>query len=422
MSRVEHELPPGWRAAKLSEIADVRLGKMLSAKARDTSLSHRPYLRNENVRWGHIDLADVKTMGFKPTEFERYGVEVGDLLVCEGGEPGRAAVYTGPSGMFMYQKALHRVRVRRADVSAHYLAYFFERHAAHLKTSQTTIAHFPLEKMLELWVPLAPQPEQLRIVAEIEKQFTRLASGVAGLERLRAHLRRYRAAVLKAACAAGASAGAQLPAGWRWLPVSELAEVGTGATPLRSRKDFYAGGTVPWVTSSVVNEPFVKAPSEHVTSAALRETNLTVYPKHTLLVAMYGEGKTRGKVSELLIEAATNQALAALTVKSELIEYRPYLKYFLEGGYADMRRSSSGGVQPNLSLRLIKSIQVPIPPRDQVADIVAGIDSKLSGVDSVLACVDSAFRRSERLRASILRAAFDGRLVAPEQPARAPAA
>jgi len=193
-------LPPEWAWTTLGIVAEVRLGKMLSPKAYEDGLIQLPYLRNENVRWGHIDFTDVKLMGFKSEEIARYQVNEGDLLVCEGGEPGRAAVFSGKSGQYMYQKALHRVRPRADAVNTKFLQLFFQHGAGQAPTSQTTIAHLPLEKMLALALPLPPRAEQQRIISEVERQFTRLDAGVDSLKRVQAQLKRYRASVLRAAC------------------------------------------------------------------------------------------------------------------------------------------------------------------------------------------------------------------------------
>src|SRR5690606_30670238 len=103
-----------------------------------------------------------------------------------------------------------------------------------------------------------------------------------------------------------------IPDEWRWVRLGNIALIGTGVTPLKSNINFYEGGDIAWVTSGALNDAFVREPSDLITIRALNETNLRLYPPHTLVVALYGEGKTRGKCSELLIEAATNQAVAAI--------------------------------------------------------------------------------------------------------------
>jgi type I restriction enzyme S subunit len=250
--------------------------------------------------------------------------------------------------------------------------------------------------------------EQQQRVAEIEKQFSRLDEAVANLKRVKANLKRYKAAVLDAAVkgrlgTADAASEGEMPAGWQWSSVGELATVGTGATPARSNEAFYRGGTIPWVTSSAVNEPFVHAADQFVTDEALRQTNLTLYPPGTLLVAMYGEGKTRGKCSELRIAATTNQALAALQADPAV---RPWLKLFLEHNYDNTRRIASGGVQPNLNLGLIRAIRLPLPPLSEQQRIVAEVDRRLSIVREVEAEIDANLKRAQALRQAVLARAF----------------
>ena len=257
-------------------------------------------------------------------------------------------------------------------------------------------------------LPVPMLDEQRRIIAEIEKQFSRLDEAVANLKRVKANLKRYKAAVLAAAVkgrigARGVASDDDLPISWQWSSVGELATVGTGATPARSNEAFYRDGTIPWITSSAVNEPFVEAADQFVTDEALRQTNLTLYPPGTLLVAMYGEGKTRGKCSELRIAATTNQALAALHADPAV---RSWLKLFLEQNYENTRRVASGGVQPNLNLGLIRSIKLPLPPLSEQHRIVAEVDWRLSILRAFVTEVDATLARAQALRTATLTRAF----------------
>jgi len=202
----------------------------------------------------------------------------------------------------------------------------------------------------------------------------------------------------------------ELPEGWCWTTVEQLASVGTGATPRRGAAAYWEGGTVPWVTSAVVNESRVTSCEEHVTEAALKETNLTLYPAGTVLVAMYGEGKTRGKATTLEIQATTNQALAALVFDRESAAVRPWLLVYLEHNYEHTRRLSSGGVQPNLNLSLVRSIAVPLPPSSEQERIRGALEEGLSRESQVEHAVDLSQARLSRLRQAILRWAFEGKL------------
>ena len=126
---------------------------------------------------------------------------------------------------------------------------------------------------------------------------------------------------------------------------------------------------------------------------------------------MYGEGKTRGKVSELLIDATINQALAALQTHGLSAEYREYLKLFLVSNYENLRRNSAGGVQPNLNLGLVQQIQVPLPPLCEQGEIVAQAEAALSKIDHAETEIKRSLERAARLRQAILKRAFEGRLV-----------
>ena len=204
---------------------------------------------------------------------------------------------------------------------------------------------------------------------------------------------------------------ADLPSGWGTIKINQVAEIFTGATPLKSNADYYENGSIPWVTSGSLNNEFVDSADSFVTDLALKETNLKLLPKHTLLVAMYGEGKTRGKCSELLIEATTNQAIAGIVLNDRYPISRKFLKFYMFKNYADIRRQSSGGVQPNLNLGLVGNIIFPLPCLAEQTQIVAILESKLTACDQLAAELAKQLKQAELLKQAVLKAAFSGNLL-----------
>ena len=202
----------------------------------------------------------------------------------------------------------------------------------------------------------------------------------------------------------------ELPKGWVGTSVGELATVGTGATPKRGLDRYWNEGDIAWVTSGAVNGGRVSHASEYVTSKALEETNLKLYPPGTLLVAMYGEGKTRGKCAELEITACTNQALAAIQLPDNYPQLRSMLKAFLQRNYDETRLVASGGVQPNLNLNMVRAIRVPLPPLNEQKRIVAKIDALTEKSGEARQALDEVPALLDKLRQSILAAAFRGDL------------
>ena len=203
-----------------------------------------------------------------------------------------------------------------------------------------------------------------------------------------------------------------LPSGWRWVRIGEIGLVGTGVTPLKSKSKYYVDGCIAWVTSGALNDPFVCRPTGYVTEAAFNETNLRVYPPHTLVVALYGEGRTRGKCSELLIEATTNQAIAAIVQQGAAKDLRGLLKWFLTKNYQDVRTNASGGVQPNLNLGIIENSPVPLCSIAEAKAIEKLIKQKFTQADELEEVILARLRQADVLRQSILKKAFSGQLVA----------
>jgi len=150
----------------LEEVASVQLGKMLSPASK-TGRQPFPYLRNQNVQWNRLDLRSIATMDFTPAERTKFALQPGDLLVCEGGEPGRCAVWHGEIQDCYYQKALHRVRAKpdRLDIDFLRLWLWYQCQFGDLsrENSRTTIAHLPLNKLKSLLIPDIPVFEQRRI-------------------------------------------------------------------------------------------------------------------------------------------------------------------------------------------------------------------------------------------------------------------
>ncbi len=203
-----------------------------------------------------------------------------------------------------------------------------------------------------------------------------------------------------------------IPKGWQQIKLADVAQVKTGATPLKKNAEYYEGGSIPWVTSGLLNELFIDEVAQKITELAVKETNAKVFPKHTLLVAMYGEGQTRGRVSELLIEASTNQACAAIIFEKPSIDLQPFIKYFFLKNYEDIRNLSSGGVQPNLNLGIIKKTELLLPPLNEQHRIVTKIETLTARSRKAREALDAIPALLDQFRQSVLAAAFRGDLTA----------
>lgn len=165
-------LPSTWIWVPLAAVGDSVLGKMLDRQKNKGSL--QPYLRNINVRWRRFDLSDVHEMRFEPGEDERFGLRSGDVLVCEGGHPGRAAVWLEEKSNMRFQKAVHRVRCEE-ELSPEWLVNVLQAHATSgvLKGyyTGTGIAHLTGVSLARVAIPLPPIDEQLEINRRVRLAF-----------------------------------------------------------------------------------------------------------------------------------------------------------------------------------------------------------------------------------------------------------
>lgn len=271
---------------------------------------------------------------------------------------------------------------------------------------------------------LAPRPEQTRIADQLDTLLARIQACQDRLEAIPALLKRFRKSVLSSALSG------QLTAAWRgeqgiglesWSArtIADVAEVGTGSTPLRSNSNYYAATGTPWVTSAATGRPFIDSADQHVTEAAIAEHRLKLYRPGTLLVAMYGEGKTRGQVTELRIDATINQACAAITVDQR--QANPaFVKLVLLSQYEQTRAMAEGGAQPNLNLSKVRGIPLNLPPGPEQVEIVRRVAQLFAFADSIESRVATATIKTRKLPPLTLAKAFRGELV-PQDPTDEPA-
>lgn len=167
--------------------------------------------------------------------------------------------------------------------------------------------------------------------------------------------------------------------------LGDLASLSSGATPKRDHPEYY-GGDIPWVKTTEVAQGNVKSADEHITQAGLDNSSCRIIPAGTILMAMYGQGETRGKVAMLEIEAATNQACAAIECDSSKLNSL-YALHHLRMCYEDLRSKSKGGNQKNLSLAMLKRYLIVWPPltlQQEFADFVAQVDKSKFAIQKAL--------------------------------------
>ena len=203
----------------------------------------------------------------------------------------------------------------------------------------------------------------------------------------------------------------EIPANWEWVRLGDIARVTTGKTPLKTEKKFYDEGTIPWVTSSLTSYDYIDKVNVLITEYAVNQCSLLVYPPGTLVLAMYGEGKTRGQISELMVSATINQACAAIEIFCKEKVFKQFIKYFHNWNYERIREGASGSTQPNLNLNIVQSMMVPLPPLAEQQRIVEKIQEAFAEIDSIENNKELLKTHIKQARQKILDLAIHGKLV-----------
>lgn len=399
------------KLASLGSIAHIQLGKMLSPRSK-TGTASFPYLRNQNVQWQRFDLTNLASMDFSERERKKFELKPGDLLICEGGEPGRCAVWDGKLQECYYQKALHRVRPKQGVADADFLALWIRFQALtgafEDQNSKTTIAHLPLVRLEQLPIPDISIDEQHEIAGKLK---TQLAEVDKAREAADAQLREtsaliaavYRKAFQQIAPVAMPTSMDVAPSGWRWRKLTDIAQLESGHTPSRSRPDWWGGG-VSWVSlteiraldGTWVEETQIKTNAEGIANSSAR-----ILPLGTVC---FSRTASVGFVTILAKPMATSQDFADWICGDELDP--EYLMYALIGSRAELRAIATGATHKTIYMPELESFHLCAPDRSEQERIVAMLKEELHFAEQVRTEVEQQLRELRQLPKKILAKAF----------------
>ena len=166
-----------------------------------------------------------------------------------------------------------------------------------------------------------------------------------------------------------------VPESWEVCKVGDVAKIQSGGTPAREVSEHWSGGTIPWVKTGEIDYCVIHDTEERITPTGLANSAARLFPKGTVLMAMYGQGITRGRVGLLGIEAATNQACASITPTDKKKISSIFLYYFFEYHYEDLRKLGHGANQRNMNAALIRSFPLTFPKPEEQSSIAAALES-----------------------------------------------
>jgi type I restriction enzyme, S subunit len=437
------KLPERWKLAKFEEITENFDGKRkpLSSKFRESSKGEYPY-------YGACDIIDYVREYIFDGEYLLIGEDGANLL--SKAKPLAFSV----KGKFWVNNHAHILKATNG-VNQKYLEFQFNALQINKYVTGTAQPKLNQSNLNKISIAICPLSEQRAIVTKIELLFSELDNGISNLKLAQEQLKVYRQAVLKKAfegeltkkwreqqtylpdakdlleqirkereknvkisskklkkvnslTEAELAELPRLPEEWKWAKIGEVLEVFVGSTPSRKESKYWAGD-IPWVSSGEVAFCRINSTKESITKLGLENSSTQIHPIGSVMLGMIGEGKTRGQVAILNINACHNQNTAAIRIGVNYLS--EFVYYFFAKNYNENRRIGSGNNQQALNKNIIENMSISLCSLSEQQAIVQEIEIRLSVCDKIEQDIIENLEKAEALRQSILKKAFEGKLL-----------
>ena len=395
-------LPAGWKWAKLGDVCEFSYGASLPSHSREAG--DVPVYGSNGLVGHHTD---ALTKG--PTIVIGRKGSIGEVHYSD------TACWPIDTTYF-----IERTKI---GVDLFWLTFLLRTLNLRKMNKAAAVPGLNREDAYGLTVPLPPIPEQKRIAAILTEQLAAVDQARAAAEAQLQAINQLPAAYLRDAFNGVTSPktldkskilllekyfGVSSTTSWKWIKIGEFAETRSGTTPSRSNSEHYVG-SIPWVKTGELKDGSILDTEEHISEIALRQTSLKLLPVGTLLIAMYGQGQTRGRTGLLQVPATTNQACFAILPKPDTFDTF-YLQWWFRFSYDRLRHETEGrgGNQPNLNGDVLRGQQVPLPPASQQQHVCRVLSELFSYVDTASEKIKEQLDAINQLPATLLQQAFTG--------------
>ncbi len=414
------EIPQHWNVGKISKYYDVQLGKMLQPEqSRGSAL--KPYLRSANVLWNTFNLSDVKEMYIEPTEEGQFHIRAGDLLVCEGGDVGRSAIWGGQIQECYIQNSLHRIRPKLAKSTNQYLYYcmFLANAKGEIEriSNKATIAHYTLVKIKKTKIPIPSVAEQGHISRYLDTKISMINDVIRKRESQVSLLREHEKTLIHQAVTKGLDPNTpmkesgvewmgKIPTDWNIIRVKDLTRVKRGASPrpIADQKYFDENGEFGWVRIEDVtaSEKYLEKTKEKLSELGA-SLSVKRYPGD-LFLSIAG---SVGKPIITKIKCCIHDGFVYfpnLKINPEFLQY-----IFLTG--EPYKGLGKLGTQLNLNTKTVGEIPIAIPKTNsEIEKIIEFISNQDSKTKQAINNLEREISTLEEYRKSLIYAVVTGKV------------
>ena len=416
------DVPAHWEVAAAKRHFSIQLGKMLRNTPNGPADAEVSYLKAQHVQWFQVVTANIPTMWANQYETIKFGIQQGDLLVCEGGEGGRCAILHQQIDNCIIQNALHRVRSRGQSLNAFLLYVMSTVNAVgwfDVLNEKATIAHFTKEKFDALLIPSPPLAEQRAIAAFLDRETAKFDALVSKKERLIELLQEKRTALISHTVAKGLDPNAPMkPSGVEWL--GEV-PVHWEVKRLKHLGELQGGAGFPheeqWDTTQ--EYPFFKVGDmgAEANQREMIEYQHTVSPDTARRLGAYKLPPSTivfAKVGAALMLNRRRMIVRPSCIDNNMMGFIPrvpdpdWMLYWLSG--LDFRKLANPGAVPSVNEGQIREQETILPPLAEQCAIVSFLDQETAKLDNLIAKVHRVIELLEELRTSLISAAVTGKI------------
>lgn len=383
------EIPADWSITILSALFYER-------KYKNRGLVEKNLL---SLSYGNIVRKSIESNeGLLPASFETYNiVESGNIVFrLTDLQNDKRSLRTGlckERGIITSAYVTLQIRSDDSPRYMHYLFHTYDLCKVFYGLGDGVRQGMNYEDLKHLQVLRPDLKTQHRIADYLDRKCSQIDAIIARQQEVIEKLKAYKLSVITEAVTKGLNPHApmkdsgvewigEIPEHWKVPKIKYLATIASGGTPDRSHSEYW-NGSINWAKTGELQNNELYETEEKVTELALENSSAKVFDVDTILVAMYGQGKTRGMTALLKVPSATNQACAGITVCSKDIIVS-YLWLFLMGAYDALREKANGSGQPNLSSALIADFYVTLPPLQEQANICKTIAKRLPHIDEII--------------------------------------
>ena len=394
------EIPTEWQVVRLRYLCDISTGDKDTINREDDG-KYPFYVRSKKIE-------RISTFGYD----EEAILTPGDGDICK--------IWHYVNGKFECHQRVYKLS--NFKINGRFLYYYlmsnFENDVFKL-SAKSTVDSLRRPMFQNFAVAFGSALEQEAIANFLDRKTSEIDTLIEKKKQLIALLKEERTAIINHAVTKGINPDVkyrdsgidwigEIPEHWNYSKLKYYTTSKTGSTPSRDKDEYWQDGTIPWMSSGEINQKFIYNIKGRITEAGYKKSSVSLLPVNTVMIAMNGQGKTKGTVGVLKVESTCNQSLTGFITDEEHLHYL-FLYYFLESKYKNLR-GLVGEDREGLSSVVLRNIYIPIPPVDEQQAIAHYLTSNNNAIDSTIDKIEKEIELMQEYKTALISEVVTGKV------------